>query len=146
LKFHFFGVDVVEWPSAFYIRLRDCFWSVSMVWVQIPRRKNTNLTTQKNIMLTLFSLISDVYIIYSFYQVSQVTSGSSGTYILCGCHLPRCLYNVHYFLWLENEFFVILCNILTTYRVRFLSNYNIKYTSHAVVSFCWLSILDSHFM
>ena len=53
---------------------------------------------------------------------------SSGTDVVCGCHLPRCLYNIHYFLWLDNEFFIIICNILKAYCVRFLSNYNIKYT------------------
>ena len=53
---------------------------------------------------------------------------SIGTYILCGCHLPRCSYNIHYFLWLDNEFFIILCNILKNCCVRLLSNYNIKHT------------------
>ena len=53
---------------------------------------------------------------------------SIGTDIVCGCHLPRCLYNIHYFLWLDNEFLIILCNILKAYCVRFLLNYNIKYT------------------
>jgi hypothetical protein len=37
---------------------------------------------------------------------------SSGTDILYGCHLLRCLYNILYFLWLYNDFFIILYNIL----------------------------------
>jgi hypothetical protein len=37
---------------------------------------------------------------------------SSETDILYGCHLLRCLYNILYFLWLYNEFFIILYNIL----------------------------------
>jgi hypothetical protein len=57
-----------------------------------------------------------------------VPSMSSGTDVVCGCHLSRCLYNIHYFLWLDNELLIILCNILKAYCVRFLSNYNIKYT------------------
>ena len=51
-----------------------------------------------------------------------------GTYILCGSHLLRCSYNMLYFLWLYNEFFIILYNILENCLVRLLSNYNIKYT------------------
>ena len=35
------------------------------------------------------------------------------TYIVYGCHLLRCLYNLLYFLWLYNDFFIILSNILT---------------------------------
>jgi hypothetical protein len=50
--------------------------------------------------------------INSINLVSQVTLRSSGTNILYGCHLLRCLYNILYFLWLYNEFFIILCNIL----------------------------------
>ena len=52
----------------------------------------------------------------------------SGTDAVCGYHLPRCSYNIHYFLWLNNEFFIILYNILTNCWVRLLSNYNSKYT------------------
>jgi hypothetical protein len=44
---------------------------------------------------------------------TQVTLRSSGTDILYGCHLLRRLYNILYFLWLYNEFFIILYNILT---------------------------------
>jgi hypothetical protein len=44
--------------------------------------------------------------------VSQVTLRSSGTDILYGYHLLRCLYNILYFLWLYNEFFIILYDIL----------------------------------
>jgi hypothetical protein len=53
---------------------------------------------------------------------------SSGTDILCGCNLPRCSYNIHYFLWLYKEFFIILYNILKNCCVSLLSKYNIKYT------------------
>ena len=67
-----------------------------------------------------------VYLIFSINLVSQVTlrsSGtdilygchllrSSGTDILYGCHLLRRLFNILYFLWLYNEFFIILYNIL----------------------------------
>jgi hypothetical protein len=53
---------------------------------------------------------------------------SSGTDVVCGYHLLRCSYNILYFLWLYNEFFIILYNILKNCCVRLLSNYNIKYT------------------
>ena len=52
---------------------------------------------------------------------------SSGTDVVCGYHLLRCSYNILYFLWLYNEFFIILYNILKKCCVRLLSNYNIKY-------------------
>jgi hypothetical protein len=48
--------------------------------------------------------------------------------VLCGCHLPRCSYNIHYFLWLDKEFFIILYNILKNCCVSLLSKYNIKHT------------------
>jgi hypothetical protein len=38
------------------------------------------------------------YIIFSINLVSQVTFRFSGTDILYGCHLLRCLYNILYFL------------------------------------------------
>jgi hypothetical protein len=65
----------------------------------------------KNLILTLWFNFQ-TYIIFSINLVSQVTLRSSGTDILYGCHLLRCLYNILYFLWLYNEFFIILCNIL----------------------------------
>jgi len=52
------------------------------------------------------------YVIFSSNLVSQVTLRSSGTDIVYGCHLLRCLYNLLYFLWLYNDFFILLCNIL----------------------------------
>jgi hypothetical protein len=52
---------------------------------------------------------------------------SSGTDIVCGCHLLRCSYHILYFLWLDNDFFIILYNIIQKCCVRLLSNYNIKY-------------------
>jgi hypothetical protein len=51
-----------------------------------------------------------------------------GTDILCGSHLLRCSYNILYFLWLYNEFFIFLYNILNNCWFRLLSNYNIKHT------------------
>jgi hypothetical protein len=47
-----------------------------------------------------------------FELVSQVTLRSSGTDLVYGCHLLRCLYILLCFLWLYNDFFIILCNIL----------------------------------
>jgi hypothetical protein len=47
---------------------------------------------------------------------------------VCGCHLLRCSDNILYFLWLYNELFIFLYNILKNCCVRLLSNYNIKYT------------------
>jgi hypothetical protein len=52
------------------------------------------------------------YIIFSINLVSQVTLRSRGTDIENGCHLLRCLCNILYFLWLYDEFFIILYNIL----------------------------------
>jgi hypothetical protein len=67
---------------------------------------------------------------------------SSGTDILCGCHLPRCSYNILYFLWLYYELFIILCNKLNNCWVRLLSNYNIKYncTIYTGLNTCLMSI------
>jgi hypothetical protein len=53
---------------------------------------------------------------------------SSGTDVVCGYQLLRCSYNMLYFLWLYNEFFIILSNIIRKCCVRLLSNYNIIYT------------------
>ena len=53
---------------------------------------------------------------------------SIGTDVVSGHQLLRCSYNILYFLWLYDEFFIILYNILTNCWVRLLSNYNSKYT------------------
>jgi hypothetical protein len=52
---------------------------------------------------------------------------SCGTDIVCGCYLLRCSFNILYFLWLDNELFIILYNIIKTSWVILLLNYNIKY-------------------
>jgi hypothetical protein len=67
---------------------------------------------------------------------------SSGTDILYDCHLLRCLHNILYFLWLHNEFVIILYNILKHCWGRLLSNYNIKYicTIHTRSDTCLMSI------
>jgi hypothetical protein len=67
---------------------------------------------------------------------------SSETDIVCCCHLLRCSYNILYFLWLDNEFVIIPCNIVQTCCVSFLSNYNIKYACTIYISLdtCLLSI------
>jgi hypothetical protein len=54
-----------------------------------------------------------MYVIFSSNLVSHVTLRSSGKDILYGCHLLRYLYNLLYFLWLYNDFFIILYNIPT---------------------------------
>jgi hypothetical protein len=38
-----------------------------------------------------------------------------GTDILCGSHLLRCSHDILYFLWLYNEFFIFLYNILKNF-------------------------------
>ena len=65
---------------------------------------------------------------------------SCGTDIVCGCHLLRCSYTILYFLWLYNELFIILHNILKNCCVRLLSNYNIKYACTIYTR------LDTYFM
>ena len=67
---------------------------------------------------------------------------SSWTDIVCGCHLLRCSYNILYFLWLYNELFIILYNILKNCCVRLLSNYNITYawTIYTRLDTCFLYI------
>jgi hypothetical protein len=61
------------------------------------RGKNTNLTAQRsNSNSVWFNL--QKYILFSINLVSQVTLRSSGTDILYGCHLLRCLYNILYFM------------------------------------------------
>jgi hypothetical protein len=82
-------------------------------WCEFKSRrgKNKNLTAQKSNSSTVWFNFQ-TYILFSIDLVSQVSFRSSGTDILYGCHLLRCLYNILYFLWLYNEFFIILCNIL----------------------------------
>jgi hypothetical protein len=71
-----------------------------------------------------------------------VTLRFSGTDVVCGCHLLRCSYNIPYFLWLDNEFFIILCNIIQKFCVRLLSNYNIKHacTIYTRLDTCCMSM------
>ena len=85
---------------------------------------------------------SDVYILFSIYLVSQVTLRSCGRDIVCGCYLLRCSYNILYFLWMYNELFIILYNIIKKCWVRLLSNYNIKYacTIYTRLDTCFMSI------
>jgi hypothetical protein len=67
----------------------------------------------KDLILTLFGLIFRRIYIFRINLVSQVNLRSSGTdNILYGCHLLRCLYNILCFLWLHDEIFIILYNIL----------------------------------
>jgi len=86
-KLHFYGADVVEWSTALDIRL---------IMFKSRLRKNTNLTAQKSNSITVW-FSCQTYIIFNIYLVSQVTLRSSGTDILYGCHLLRCLYNMLYF-------------------------------------------------
>ena len=100
----------IEWSRALDVSLSKWCCSVSMVWVQIPSREEQIYIY---LILTLFGLIfRRIYLIFSITLVSLVTLRSSGTDILYGCHLLRCLYNILYILWLYNEFFIILYNIL----------------------------------
>ena len=57
------------------------------------------------------------------------------------CHLRRCLYNILYFMWLYDEFFIILFIIKNCWD-RLLSNYNIKYicTIYTRLYTCLMSI------
>ena len=107
------------------------------------RRRKNKIWQLKNLILTLFGLIfGRIYIIFSIYLVSQVTLISSGTDIVWGCHLLICSDNILYFLWLYNELFIILYNILRNCCARLLSNYNIKYacTIYIRVDTCFMSI------
>jgi hypothetical protein len=54
----------------------------------------------------------------------------SGTYVLYGCHLLRCLYNILYFLWLYNEIFIILYTILNIAETRG----NTAYIDHLIIN------------
>ena len=67
---------------------------------------------------------------------------TSGRDVVCGYQLLRCSYNIRYFLWLYNEFFIILYNILKHCWVRLLSSYNIKFTCtiYTRVYTCLMSI------
>ena len=66
----------------------------------------------------------------------------SGRDILSGWHLLRRLYNILYFMWLYNDFFIILYNILKNAELRLLSNYNIKYicTIYTRLYTCLMSV------
>ena len=85
---------------------------------------------------------SNVYIILGIYLVSYVTLRSSGTDVVCGYHLLWCSYIILFFLWLYNELFIFLYNILSNCCARLLSNYNIKYacTIYTRLDSCFLSI------
>ena len=84
-------------------------------WCEFKSRRGKNkymyLTTQRSNSNTVWFNFQR-YIIFSINLVSQVTLRSSGTDILYGYYLLRCLYNILYFVWLYNEFFIILYNIL----------------------------------
>ena len=89
LKLYFNITDVAEWSRALDISLTG-------------QRSNSNTVW--------FNFLT--YIIFSINLVSQVTLRSCGTDIVWGCHLLRYSYNILCFLWLYNEFFIILYNIL----------------------------------
>jgi hypothetical protein len=113
LKLHLYGADVVELCRALDLSLSDWCCSVSMVWVQIPSRGEKHLTAQKyNSNTVWYHFQMYIILIFSINLESQIALRSSGTYILYGRHLLRRLYNILYFLWLYNEFFIILYNIL----------------------------------
>ena len=78
---------------------------------QCRRGKTTNVTAPKSNYNTVWFNFQ-TYVIFSRNLVSQVTLRCSGTDIVYGCHLLRCLYNPLYFLSLYNDFFIILYNIL----------------------------------
>ena len=80
-------------------------------------------------------------LLMSYHDIKDIHI-SSGTDILYVCHLIRCLYSILYFLWLYNEFVIILYNILKHCWVRLLANYNIKYicTIHTRLDTCRMSI------
>jgi hypothetical protein len=82
-------------------------------WCEFKSRrvKNKHLTAQRSNSNTVWFNFP-MYIIFSIYLVSQATLRSSGKDVLYGCQLLRCLYNILYFLWLYNEFFIIKYNIL----------------------------------
>ena len=88
----------------------QCFDS-DMVWVQIPSREEQTFDSSKSNSNTVWFNFQ-MYVIFSINLVSQATLRSSGKDILYGCQLLRCLYNILYFLWLHNEFFIIIYNIL----------------------------------
>jgi hypothetical protein len=120
-------------------------------WCGLKSRqgKNKNLTAQKYNSNTVWFKCPNVYIIFSIYLVSQVTLISSGTDIVWGCHLLRCSDNILYFLWLYNELFIFLYNILKNCCARLLSNYNIKYIctiytrlDTCLMSISWFSLRD----
>ena len=86
LKLLFYGVDVVEWARALDVRLSEWCCSASIVWIQIRRGKNKQLTALKPNSNTIWFNFP-TYIIFSINLESLVTFRSSGTYILYGCHL-----------------------------------------------------------
>ena len=80
-------MDVVEWSRALDVRLSEWCCSESMMWVQIRRGKNKNLTALKSNSNTVWFNFQ-TYIIFSINLVSfKVTLRTSGTDILYGCHL-----------------------------------------------------------
>ena len=74
-------------------------YSAVYQWCEFNSRrgKNTNVTAQKSNSITGWFNF-ETYVIFRSNLVSQVTLRSSGTDIVYGCHLLRCLYNLLYFL------------------------------------------------
>jgi hypothetical protein len=149
LKFHFYGADVVEWfkPNSVRIIFLSC-------QIYILLLTGFELTPLIHCSTNRFALLPAPYTtrphplhkngtsIVEVFLVSQVTLISSGTDIVWGCHLLICSYNILYFLWLYNELFIILYNILRNCCARLLSNYNIKYacTIYIRLDTCFMSI------
>ena len=89
----------------------SCLWYYnSLAIIPVSTNEIDSMLYLNRVQLSTWS--NDIYLIFSINLVSQVTMRSSGTDILYGCHLLRCLYNILYFMWLHSEFFIILYNIL----------------------------------
>jgi hypothetical protein len=112
-------VNVVEWSRALDARIIEWCCSASMVWVQIsvPLDLKLYLRYYLGSVAYLEGRGVEIFESRSDGNISTALSRkynlrSSGTDMLYGCLLLRRLYNILYFLWLNNEFFIILYNIL----------------------------------
>jgi hypothetical protein len=93
-------------PNSVRIRFLYChifvlpstgFDLIPLIHCSTIPQQNKKLTAQRSHSNTVWFNFQ-TYIIISINLVSQVTLRSSGTDILYGCHLLRCLYNILYFL------------------------------------------------
>jgi hypothetical protein len=98
--------------NIFSRRISQSDWNIQIKFNYNTVEGRTKIWQLKNLILTVWFNFQ-TYIIFSISLVSLIPLRSSGTDILYGCHLFLDVCIIYFiFLWLYNEFFIILYNIL----------------------------------